>query len=66
MDTKCIELHKGLRLTSSEDGIFLHFDSGDKQSGVCLDFKSELWQNVAYKWASKLFEEIQQGQSTKK
>lgn len=62
-ETKEIKLYKGLRLTSSDDGVFLHFDSGKKQSGVCLGLdtisESEFWKSVAYEWAEGLFKGAQ-------
>jgi len=49
-----IELAKGLKLTNSEDGIFLHFENGDTGSGICLDDtddSGELWKPQAREWA---------------
>jgi len=52
-----IKICKGLRLTRTEDGVFLHFEiSKDRASGVRLDQSDELWKGVAYEWAVGLLD----------
>lgn len=50
------EVHNptGIRLTSSDtDGIFLHFDAGEKQVGISLDCLGLPGSSVAIMWANQ-------------
>lgn len=48
----------GLRLTKSDtDGIFLHFDAGEKQVGIRLDNPDLVGSSVLITWAEQQFEQ---------
>jgi hypothetical protein len=52
------DICEGLRLTSSEDGVFLHFRlPGDRSCGWRLDAETgRLGEQIALEWAQKALE----------
>lgn len=54
-ETKKVDLYYGLYLTrSNDDGIFLHFDDGERHAAVKIDNHGpEVWKPTALKWAEQ-------------